>query len=122
MTRYLLIIALIINAAACSSEEQEAPTREETTKMVTNQIKGAMARATAKEEIHSLEELAKSHSTVKEWEKELDQLEKKGLENLTNEEWEEYNAINKKRMVQIFKWRRSLQHHINAAEDYHSSK
>ena len=90
--------------------------------MVTNQIKGAMARATAKEEIHSLEELAKSHSTVKEWEKELDQLEKKGLENLTNEEWEEYNAINKKRMVQIFKWRRSLQHHINAAEDYHSSK
>ena len=93
MTRYLLIIALIINAAACSSEEQEAPTREETTKMVTNQIKGAMARATAKEEIHSLEELAKSHSTVKEWEKELDQLEKKGLENLTNEEWEEYNAI-----------------------------
>jgi uncharacterized protein Yka (UPF0111/DUF47 family) len=124
MTRYILIIALIINAAACSSEEQEAPTREETTKMVTNQIKGAMAKAVAKEEpyIHSLSELAESHATVQEWEKELDRLEKKGLENLTNEEWEEYNALHKKQMVQIFKWSRSLQHHIDEAEDYHSSK
>lgn len=73
------------------------------------------------EEIHSLEELAKSHSTVQEWKKELDRLEKKGLENLTNQEWEEYNALHKKQMVQIFKWSRSLQQHISEAEDYYSS-
>ena len=99
---YLIIVALFTLIFNVGCEEQPV---EET-----------------QEEIHSLEELAKSHSTVREWEKELDRLEKKGLENLTNEEWDEYNTLSKKRMVQIFKWSRSLQHHIDDAEDYYSSK